>query len=387
MSHSIRLARWLALVFALVALCASLVARAAEVPPFTPNVVDTAGVLSADEVQEINGALRVIRERADIRGAVLIVEALGDDSIEALAERAFNRWGIGEKGKDNGLLLVLAMKDRRSRFEVGYGLEGDLPDVYARRALDDVLRPYMRQGDVKTAVIKSFSYLAGIKSEDPVFESDLIAARIAAQTAQAQEDEFDVAGGFGGLIPYLLCLWLLGPIVKIRNLRRARRLAADHTAYRVEDDEALNRGKLGWRYLLFGQGLPGLVLKPFLSINPGIFIWLGSALLPFGYVVAWALTALVGLPYFFRSGRKYISPESYDAWVEKERAANREMVEKGYMKEVRPGVYEHTPAWYDSTAYKASRAGSAGFGSRSSSSSSSSSGGGRSGGGGSSSSW
>src|SRR5690606_8823387 len=155
--HSIRLARWLALLFALIALCASLGARAADIPPFIPNVVDAAGVLSADEVQEINDALQVIRDRADIWGAVLIVDTLGDDSIESLAEQAFNKWGIGHSGKDNGLLLVLAMKDRRSRFEVGYGLEGDLPDLYARRALDHVLRPYMREGEVRTAVVMAFS--------------------------------------------------------------------------------------------------------------------------------------------------------------------------------------------------------------------------------------
>ena len=379
MSPSIRLAKRLALVFALLTLCTSLGARAADVPPFTPNVVDTAGVLSADEVQEINGALQVIRDRADIWGAVLIVYSLGDDSIESLAERAFNQWGIGKKGKDNGLLLVLAMQDRKSRFEVGYGLEGDLPDVYARRALDDVLRPYMRQGEVKTAVVQAFSYLAGIKSKDPVFGSDLIDARIAAEQAQAEEDDLDATAGWLGLIPYLLCLWFAGPIVTIRNFRRAQRLAASYPAYRVEDDEALNRGKLGWRFLLFGKDKDWLILKPFLTLNPGCFVWIGSAALPFGYVGAWALTALMGSPYFFLSGKRYLSKERYETWIEKERAANEEMVKKGYMKEVRPGIFEHTPSWFSSSEYRSSRS--------SSSSSSSSSGGGRSGGGGSSSSW
>src|SRR5690606_24822557 len=73
----------------------------------------------------------------------------------------------------NGLLLILAMQDRKSRFEVGYGLEGDLTDALTRRALDDVLRPYMRQGEVKTAVVKSFAYLAGSKSGDPAFAGDM----------------------------------------------------------------------------------------------------------------------------------------------------------------------------------------------------------------------
>src|SRR5690606_4691202 len=188
-----------------------------------------------------------------------------------------------------------------------------------------------------------------------------------------------------GLIPYLLCLWFLGAVVKLRNLRRARRLEENHAEYRVEDDDALNRGKLGWRYLLFGNGTVGLILKPFLSVNPGVFIWVGCAALPFLYIVAWVLTALAGLLYVSRSGRKYLSVESYDAWLEKERAANREMVEKGYKNEVRPGGFEFTPAWYSSSEYKASRSSSSGF--SSGSRSGSSSGGGRSGGGGASSSW
>ncbi|HKO87661.1 MAG TPA: TPM domain-containing protein, partial [Burkholderiales bacterium] len=330
--------------------------------------------------QEINGTLQLIRDKADIWGAVLIVDALGDDSIESLAERAFNKWGLGQRGKDNGLLLVLAMNDRKSRFEVGYGLEGDLPDAIARRALDDVLRPYMRQGDVKTAVVKAFSYLAGVKSKDPVFESDLTDARIAAEQEEAGEDDLDPAGGWRGFIPYLLCLWFLDPIVKLRNLRRARRLAASHPLYRVEDDEALNHGKLGWKYLIFGkEGSAAFILKPFFSLNPGCFVWVGSALHPLGYAGAWVLTALVGLPYFLRSGKRYVSTESYEAWIEKERQSNQKMVDKGYKKEVRPGVFEFTPSWYASSEYKSSRS--------SSSSSSSSSGGGRSGGGGSSSSW
>jgi uncharacterized protein len=379
MSQLLRLFPWLASVCAAPALFVALSARAADVPPFMPNVVDTAGMLSADEVAEINGALQVIRDKADIWGAVLIVDSLADDTIETLAERAFNKWGLGQKGKDNGLLLVLAMKERESRFEVGYGLEGDITDIASGRALRDVLRPYMRKGEVKTAVVKSFSYLAGIKSKNPVFENDLTNVRAEAEE-EMKESDFDLAAGWLGLIPYLLCLWFLGPVVKIRNLQRARRLASSHAAYRIEDDDELNHGKLGWRFLLFGKaGSPAVFLKPFLTINPGIFIWLGSALHPLGVAVTWALTALVALPYFLLSGKKYISRESYETWIEKERASNQEMVEKGYKKEVRPGVFEFTPSWYSSSEYRESR--------DSSSSSDSSSGGGRSGGGGSSSSW
>ncbi|WP_267118461.1 TPM domain-containing protein, partial [Xanthomonas sacchari] len=120
---------------------------AVAIPPYTPNVVDPAGTLSADDTQRINAALQRLRKRQHIWGAVYIVPSLQDEPIERLAERAFRTWRLGRQGSDNGLLLVLAMQDRRSRFEVGYGLEGVLPDVVARHALDDYLAPRLRQGD------------------------------------------------------------------------------------------------------------------------------------------------------------------------------------------------------------------------------------------------
>ena len=160
------------LLLCLAALCSPL-AQANDVPVFTPNVVDETGTLSQDDKAAINAAIQTIRQRAGIWGAVLIVERLQGDTIESLAVNALNTWGLGQRGVDNGLLLVLALKDRKSRFEVGYGLEGVITDAVARRALDDELAPRMRQGQFKDAIIASFYSLAFRVSGQEIRESSL----------------------------------------------------------------------------------------------------------------------------------------------------------------------------------------------------------------------
>ncbi len=103
-----------------------------QIPNYTPNVVDPHHYLKSHQIIEINSQLEIIRNKADIWGAVYLVKDLGDETIEDQAAKAFRKWKLGAIKKDNGLLLVLAMNNRKSRFEVGYGLEGDLPDIIAR---------------------------------------------------------------------------------------------------------------------------------------------------------------------------------------------------------------------------------------------------------------
>lgn len=107
---------------------ASASASSVPIPAFTPNVVDPNGYLDEAGKAQVNIELERIRTESKIWGAVYIVETLGGQSIEDVAENAFEKWKLGQAGVDNGLLLVLAMKDRESRFEVGYGLEGTITD-------------------------------------------------------------------------------------------------------------------------------------------------------------------------------------------------------------------------------------------------------------------
>lgn len=358
-------------------------AHAHVVPTFTPNVVQTANQLPAADVEEINAALKKIRSEAGILGAVYILETLDGDTIEAIAEKAFNTWQLGEKGKDNGLLLVLALKDRRSRFEVGYGLEGELPDLIAKRALDDVMRPLLRSSETKKAIIDGFNYLAAVRLKRPDAEAYVPAEGVPTWTSSG---ELFLPRGLIVLGIYLSLLWFTGTFAMARARSLARGLEAATPEYRFAEDTDLHGGGAQK-----GSPLGGIALKLFLSLNPGLFIFFGAGFWFSLSLVLPIAMSVISYAYFWSVTRRYRSPESYRAFIDQARRVNAALVAKGYKKEIRPGIFEHTPAWFSSDEYRAqqkrNRSSSRSSSSSSSSGSSSSSSGGRSGGGGASSSW
>lgn len=115
-------------------------------------VNDFAGVLSTQAKQDLEAELSAFQKETSNEIAVAIVPNMGGDYIENFAVKLFEEWKIGTKDKDNGVLLLLAMEEREMRIEVGYGLEGSLPDSLAQRILDNELRPRLRAGDVDGAV-------------------------------------------------------------------------------------------------------------------------------------------------------------------------------------------------------------------------------------------
>jgi uncharacterized protein len=129
------------------ALLLPLAARAAEVPYLTGRVVDDAGIMSAAARERIESALAAHEKSTGNQVAVLTVGSLGNDSIEEFAVRAFSTWKLGQKGKDNGVLLVVAPEEHRMRIEVGYGLEGTLTDGAAGAILRAQLAPRFKAAD------------------------------------------------------------------------------------------------------------------------------------------------------------------------------------------------------------------------------------------------
>ena len=113
--------------------------HAADVPYLSGRVVDNAEILRpADARARSRNTLKAHEQKTTNQIAVLTVPTIGDDSIEEYAVRVFEAWKLGQKGKDNGVLVVVAPKDRKMRIEVGYGLEGTLTD--ARRAASSATR-------------------------------------------------------------------------------------------------------------------------------------------------------------------------------------------------------------------------------------------------------
>ncbi|NJD07855.1 MAG: hypothetical protein FIA97_15385 [Methylococcaceae bacterium] len=113
------------------------------VPPLQSRVTDTTGTLSASQRDELAALLR--GQQAQI--AVLIVATTLPETIEQFAIRVAESWKLGDRKRDDGILLLVALADHRIRIEVGYGLEGDLPDARAKRIVEDTIAPHFKRKD------------------------------------------------------------------------------------------------------------------------------------------------------------------------------------------------------------------------------------------------
>src|SRR5436190_24050311 len=117
------------------------------VPPLVGRVVDQTGTLSSGDVATLNQTLRYFEARKGSQIAVLIVPSTDGEAIEQFSLRVAETWKIGRKKIDDGALLVIAKADRHLRIEVGYGLEGALTDVTAKRIIDEIITPKFKSGD------------------------------------------------------------------------------------------------------------------------------------------------------------------------------------------------------------------------------------------------
>ncbi len=118
-----------------------------DVPTNRGWVTDEANLLSSDEAQRLNALMESYRAGSGHEIALLTIPSLENDAIESFALRVAETWGIGGAEKDHGALLVVSRDDRRMRIEVGYGLEGNLPDAICGRIISDVMAPHFRKGD------------------------------------------------------------------------------------------------------------------------------------------------------------------------------------------------------------------------------------------------
>ncbi len=122
--------------------------------PSTPTgyVNDFAGVLSATTSSALEKELTAFEASTTNEIAVVIIPSMSGDYVEHYAVKLFEAWQIGKKDKDNGVLLLLSIEERKMRIEVGYGLEGVLPDALAQRILNNEMTPRLKAGDYDGAV-------------------------------------------------------------------------------------------------------------------------------------------------------------------------------------------------------------------------------------------
>jgi uncharacterized protein len=132
------------------------------VPPLSGRVVDQTATLSGGDIASLTQSLQSLETRKGSQIAVLIVPTTAPETIEQYSLRVAEAWKIGRKKIDDGALLVVAKDDRKLRIEVGYGLEGALNDVTAKRIIDEVITPRFRNGDFAGGVSAGVERMIGV---------------------------------------------------------------------------------------------------------------------------------------------------------------------------------------------------------------------------------
>ena len=142
--------------------------------PEKPNTLvnDYANVLSADQKQQLETKLVTFNDSSSTQIAIAILKSVGDYDINEYAVELGRKWGVGQSGKNNGIMIVVAVGDRKISIQTGYGLEGALPDIYAKRIIDNDIKPNFKAGnyyagldEATTSIIKYTR--GGYKNDNP----------------------------------------------------------------------------------------------------------------------------------------------------------------------------------------------------------------------------
>ena len=184
---------------------------AAFTPPPIPaaHVTDQTGSLTPQTVSQLNReAAEVERSTSSQVLAVVMSRIPEGTTLEEFCAQTFQAWKVGAKGKDNGAVLFLFTKDRKLRIEVGYGLEGAIPDATAKRIIEELIVPRLRNGDVNGGVRSGFEALLRAARGEPYRG---VGRTVAEQRRLSQ--------GSWGLVALLAC-WLILVMAGMRSRRR-----------------------------------------------------------------------------------------------------------------------------------------------------------------------
>ncbi len=136
---------YISVLFAIIATIS--IAHSADIPYLTGRVNDNAQILSESTRKSLTEILKEHEVRTTNQIVILTIPSLEGESIEDFANKVFNEWKIGQKDKNNGILIVVVPDERQMRIEVGYGLEGTMTDLSAGRIIRDIMAPRFREGD------------------------------------------------------------------------------------------------------------------------------------------------------------------------------------------------------------------------------------------------
>ncbi len=159
---------WLMLGFGLLVGGAVFAADQVAVPDLKARVTDLTKTLTPDDIQVLNTKLAAFEAAKGSQITVLIVPTTQPETIEQYGIRVAEAWKVGRKGVDDGLVVLVAKDDRTMRIEVGYGLEGVVPDAVAKRVVDEIIAPRFKAGNFAGGINAGVDQLIGLVNGEPL---------------------------------------------------------------------------------------------------------------------------------------------------------------------------------------------------------------------------
>ena len=137
-----------------------------NVPAPQRLINDFAGIIRPSYEEKMNLLAREVLNKTGATLTVVTLKDIGGANIDEFTNRLYEKWGVGKKGEDKGVMILLALKERRIRIEVGYGLEGIIPDGLAGQIRDQAMTPYLKKGEYGLGLLNGLYATASIIAKD-----------------------------------------------------------------------------------------------------------------------------------------------------------------------------------------------------------------------------
>lgn len=129
-------------------------------------VNDFANLITSGDQNRLNIIIKNLKDQTTAEIAIVTIKSTDSEPIENYAVKLFEKWGIGQKGKDNGILVLVAVNDRNVRIEVGYGLEGAVTDAISRNIIETYFVPNFKQGNYSTAILSGVQAIVALCAKE-----------------------------------------------------------------------------------------------------------------------------------------------------------------------------------------------------------------------------
>lgn len=141
-----------------------------SIPTLNRPVMDTVGLLNPEEIAVLENKILNFEKTKGSQIAVLIIDSTGPETIEDFSMRVAETWKVGRKNIDDGVIFVIAVNDRKMRLEIGYGLEGTIPDAKAKQILDDYVKPHFKKSDYYRGIYTCIDNIIKLIQDEPLPE-------------------------------------------------------------------------------------------------------------------------------------------------------------------------------------------------------------------------